>query len=140
MNSDNTTLQKIQSFLERRHILSLASCNGDSPFCCSVFYVYDSKRNHFVFASSDDTEHIKNITHNDRVAGTVHLDTDSIASIKGVQFQGRVTQYSGNKTIYYKRFPLSVAFRPKLWKIEIEWFKMTDNELGFGTKLIWRKL
>jgi len=26
---------------------------------------------------------------------------------------------------------------PKLWQIKVNYFKMTDNKLGFGKKLIW---
>jgi len=133
-------LKKIQSFLHKHHILSLATCSNNQPCCCNVFYVYDSEKNHFIFASSDDTGHIKNIKINNNVAGTIHLDTDIVSKILGVQFKGKAELYKGDKIIYFKRFPLSVILKPKLWCIQVEWLKMTDNRLGFGKKLIWQKL
>jgi uncharacterized protein YhbP (UPF0306 family) len=27
---------------------------------------------------------------------------------------------------------------PKLWQIKVEHFKLTDNTLGFGKKIIWK--
>lgn len=139
MISNDASLDKIQSFLDKHHILSLATCSDNKPYCCSVFYVYDSKTNNFIFASSDTTNHIENIKLNDNVAGAIHLNTDVVANIQGVQFMGKVMPCDDNKLIYFKRFPLSVALKPKLWSIEVDWFKMTDNKLGFGKKIIWQR-
>ncbi len=139
MTLNNITLKEIQPFLGNHHILSLATCGDNQPYCCNVFYVYDSEKNHFIFASSDDTKHIENIKINKNTAGTIHLDTDVVTKIQGVQFKGKTELYKGDKMIYFKRFPLSVVLKPKLWCIHVEWLKITDNRLGFGKKLIWQR-
>jgi uncharacterized protein YhbP (UPF0306 family) len=28
--------------------------------------------------------------------------------------------------------------QPKLWQIKVSYFKLTDNRLGFGKKIIWQ--
>jgi len=41
------------------------------------------------------------------------------------------------ENIYFKSFPYAVAMNPKPWQIKVNYFKMTDNKLGFGKKIIW---
>ena len=42
------------------------------------------------------------------------------------------------KKLYFKAFPYAIAMNPALWQIKIDYFKMTDNKLGFGKKIIWQ--
>ena len=42
------------------------------------------------------------------------------------------------KKLYFKAFPYALALSPKLWQIKVNYFKMTDNRLGFGKKIIWQ--
>jgi hypothetical protein len=43
------------------------------------------------------------------------------------------------KSVYFKRFPYALAMNPTLWKIKVEFFKLTDNRLGFGKKIMWQR-
>ena len=71
--------------------------------------------------------------------GTVHLETDVIGKIQGVQFKGKMLESRDVRKVYLKRFPYALALNPTLWSIEVSSFKMTDNRLGFGKKIIWTR-
>jgi len=132
-------LKKIASFLSKHHVLTLATSDGFELSACNLFYVFDAEKISFVVASSDETEHIKNISKNQRVAGTVVLETKIVGKIEGVQFRGEFleTHDEALKKLYFKNFPYALATNPKLWEIKIDYFKLTDNTLGFGKKIIW---
>ncbi len=135
----DTTLEKINTFLQKHHILSLASSGGDGLSACTLFYTYIPSHNVFVFASDTKTQHAQNILENPKVAGTIALETKIVGKIQGVQFRGecRLLEEKELAKYYYKAFPYALAMNPTLWTIEVEYFKFTDNTLGFGKKLIW---
>lgn len=138
---NNNDLDKIDSFLAKHHLLSLATTDGYELNVCSLFYVFDKDSVSFVVASSDDTLHIQNILQKSSVAGSVALETKIVGKIQGVQFRGKFSFLEDGilKKLYYKSFPYAVAMKPKLWGIKINYFKFTDNTLGFGKKIIWQK-
>ena len=137
----DTTLEKINTFLQKHHILSLASSGADGLSACTLFYTYIPSHNIFVFASESKTEHIKQIANNPKVAGSIALETKIIGKIQGVQFRGecRLLEEKELAKHYYKAFPYALAMNPTLWIIEVEYFKFTDNTLWFGKKLIWQE-
>ncbi|WP_268246176.1 pyridoxamine 5'-phosphate oxidase family protein [Candidatus Sulfurimonas marisnigri] len=139
MSSSN--LDKIDSFLQEHHVMSLATMSGSELSVCNLFYAFDKDKLSFVVASSDDTTHIKNILKNQSVAGSVVLETKSVGKIQGVQFKGVFSRLedSSLKSLYFKTFPYALTMNPKLWSIKIKEFKMTDNRLGFGKKIIWTR-
>lgn len=132
-------LDKIDTFLQEHHVLSLATFSDDELSSCNLFYAFDKDKNSFVVASSDDTTHIQNILKNPSIAGTVVLETKTVGKIQGVQFRGEFLESDEKelKSLYFKKFPYALAMNPKLWIIKINYFKMTDNRLGFGKKIIW---
>ena len=138
MKSD---LDKIDSFLAKHHLMSLATASEDELSVCSLFYVFDKEKLSFVVASSDDTTHIQNILKTPSVAGSVALETKTVGKIQGVQFRGEFSFLKDDdlKKLYFKSFPYAIAMNPKLWSIKINYFKMTDNNLGFGKKIIWQE-
>ena len=138
MSSD---LERITSFIEEHHVMSLATSNGAELSVCSLFYAYDAKSLSFVVASSEDTNHIEHIQKNANIAGNILLETDTVGKIKGLQFQGEFLALTNQKLklLYYKKFPYALALNPKLWQIKVNYFKMTDNTLGFGKKIIWKE-
>ncbi|DAB41198.1 MAG TPA: hypothetical protein CFH81_02570 [Sulfurovum sp. UBA12169] len=133
-------LKKIDAFLQKHHVLTLATTDGSELSACSLFYAYDAQKLSFVVASSYETTHIKNITNNPKIAGTVVLETKIVGKIEGVQFRGNFlpTEDESLKKLYFKSFPYALAMNPKLWQIKINYFKFTDNTLGFGKKIIWQ--
>jgi uncharacterized protein YhbP (UPF0306 family) len=132
-------LEKIAMFIAKHHVMSLATSLGDDLSVCSLFYVYDASSNSFIVASSDETTHIKHISDNKRVAGNILLETLSVGKIQGLQFKGDflLLEETRLKASYFKNFPYALALNPKLWQIKVDYFKMTDNRLGFGKKIIW---
>ncbi|MCK9472572.1 pyridoxamine 5'-phosphate oxidase family protein [Sulfurimonas sp.] len=133
-------LKKIASFLAKHHVLTLATSDALELNACNLFYAFDEEKVSFVVASSDDTTHIKNIFKNKKVAGTVVLETKIVGKIEGVQFKGEFLELEDEclRRLYFKTFPYALAMNAKLWQIKVEYFKLTDNTLGFGKKIIWK--
>ena len=138
--------ERIVNFIGEHHVLTLAVSHNDIPWCASCFYVYLKATNHFVFTSDHDTRHISDFLQNPlkQVAGTIALETKITGKIRGIQFSGLMSELSGNelrlgKKAYLERFPVARLSKLTLWGIEPNYIKMTDNRLGFGTKLIWEK-
>lgn len=131
---------KISSFLSEHHVLSLATTTTQELSVCSLFYRYFPKRNIFIVASSEETNHIKHIQSNPTVAGNILLETKEVAKIQGVQFRGTFSELKDitNKELYFEAFPYAREMNPKLWQIDVKYFKMTDNTLGFANKIIWK--
>lgn len=134
-------LEKISTFLNEHHVLTLATSDGDELSACSLFYSYSSEKNSFVVASSDDTTHIKHINKNKKIAGNILLETKEVGKIQGVQFRGEFLELDDSelRSLYFKTFPYALAMNPKLWLIKVDYFKMTDNRFGFGKKIIWQE-
>jgi uncharacterized protein YhbP (UPF0306 family) len=134
-------LQKIEAFIEEHHVLTLATAFENDVSACSLFYVYLPQERSFIVASSEDTLHMKYIRKNPKIAGNILLETDEVGKIQGLQFRGTFESLreAGLKSSYFKRFPYALAMNPKLWQIKVEYFKLTDNRLGFGKKLIWQE-
>ena len=134
----STDLEKINKFITKHHVMSLATTYDDDLSVCSLFYVYSSEKSSFVVASSDDTLHIQHIQKNKNVAGNILLETKTVGKVQGVQFRGEFLPLKGKelKNLYFKSFPYALAMNPKLWQIKVNYFKMTDNRLGFGKKII----
>ncbi|WP_297484571.1 hypothetical protein [Sulfurimonas sp.] len=132
-------LEKITVFIEQHHVLSLATSFNNMPSVCSAFYVYDAQSHSFVIASSEETLHIQHVKVNENVAGNILLETKEIGKIQGLQFFAKMQALEDErlKKFYFKRFPYALALLPKLWQIEVSRFKLTDNRLGFGKKIIY---
>ncbi len=137
---------RIIRFINKHHILTLATASEGIPWCCTCFYTFDDQLNRFIFTSEPHTRHISEGLKNQQVAGAIALDTRIIGIIQGVQFAGTLTEmrnddYEIARKLYLKRFPYAAPFlgSTALWSIEISQLKMTDNKLGFGKKLIWYK-
>jgi uncharacterized protein len=137
---------RIVKFIQEHHVLTLAVSRQDIPWCASCFYVYLPDINLFVFTSDHDTRHIRDFTGSSTgfVAGTIALETKITGKIRGIQFSGPMKQLTGSelktsKKAYLDRFPIARLARLELWGVEPDTLKLTDNRLGFGTKLIWNK-
>jgi hypothetical protein len=131
-------LKKINKFLQKHHVMSLASSLENELSVCSLFYAFDLHTCSFVVASNSGTNHIRHAIKNTNIAGNIVLETNNITKIQGVQFKGNFLplQDKALKRLYFKTFPYALAINPKLWQIQVDYFKMTDNKLGFGKKII----
>lgn len=134
--------KRIVDFINEHHVLTLATCIENNPWCANCFYVYLEVENCFVFTSDDATKHVQDVSVNSKVAGSVVLETNVIGKIQGIQFRGEMKipeneLASRAKFAYLKKFPFAVIMKTSLWVIHLSYIKMTDNRLGFGKKLIW---
>ena len=136
--------KRIVTFINKHHVLTLATCSENEPWCANCFYVYLEELNLFVFTSDDSTKHIQDVLTHDLVAGSIVLETTVIGKIRGIQLQGKMWKPEKQlqkrvKTAYLKKFPVAMLMKTSLWVVEPSLLKFTDNRLGFGKKLIWRK-
>lgn len=142
---DGVTLDKrFVDFIKDHHVMTIATVIDDEPWCASCFYSYLEELNAFVITSDPATKHASNFVSNKKIAGTIALETKIVGKIRGIQFQGEISTPMGElaakaKTSYLKRFPFAIFLDSSLWIIEVSLIKMTDNRLGFGKKLFWKK-
>lgn len=134
-------LSHLLRYLKKQHVLSLCTSDGDDLWCANCFYVFDEARMAFWLMTGTDTRHGALMLHNSRVAGTVNGQPKSVLLIKGVQYrgQGRLTEDEQALKAYQRRFPVAKKVTAPLWEIAIEELKMTDNALGFGSKIVWQR-
>ena len=130
-------------FFRKHHVLTIATTVENEPWCANCFYVYLEEENALVFTTDADTRHGKEFIKNPNVAGSVVLETMVIGKIRGIQFQGIVSEpevelLSKAKWAYLKKFPPAALMDTHLWIVRLTLIKMTDNRLGFGKKLIWK--
>lgn len=131
--------KKIVSFIQKHHLLSLATMR-ERLWCCSMFYAFDEGEGAFIVASDETSEHMINAVQNVHVAGTVALETKTVGKIQGIQFAGVMEKADTKKyELYFEAFPYARIMTPTLWAIRLDEVKMTDNTLGFGKKLIWKR-
>lgn len=136
--------KRIIRFFRRHHVLTIATSVGNEPWCANCFYVYLPGSNSLVFTTENDTRHGKEFLLNPLVAGSVVLETKIIGRIRGIQFQGIMSEPSGEamseaRRAYLAKFPVAMLMKTRLWICELTYIKMTDNRLGFGKKLIWER-
>lgn len=136
--------KRIILFIKKHHVLTLATSDGDGVYCSNVFYAYDAENNIFVFYSDCKTKHFADMQKNKNVAASIVLETKIVGKIQGLQLNGIATQPADEmrkhcKNIYIKRFPYAIIHSADLWMLEIIFAKYTNNMLGFGKKIIWKK-
>ncbi|MDQ7067114.1 MAG: pyridoxamine 5'-phosphate oxidase family protein [Sulfurimonas sp.] len=131
-------LERIEEFIVHHHVMSLATWSEDDVSVCSLFYTYDVKSKSFIVASSHETQHIKNILQKKEIAGNILLETKNVAEIKGLQFRGVFVPLEDKRLqlSYFDTFPYAATLQPTLWQIKVHFYKLTDNSLGFGKKII----
>jgi uncharacterized protein YhbP (UPF0306 family) len=138
--------KRIITFIKEHHILTLAVTRDNRPWCATCFYAYLPETNRFIFTSDHDTRHIRDLVEsgNFEVSGTIALETRIVGKIRGVQFSGTMKELKGDelkssRSAYLRRFPIARLAELHLWALEPFYIKMTDNRLGFGTKLVWEQ-
>jgi uncharacterized protein len=136
--------KQIAKFIEKHHVLTLATVKEGIPWCSSLFYAFIPGKNILVFTSDPSTRHINEGLTNNRIAGSIVLETSIVGKIQGIQFEGLLAKPAGKlegelRTAYLRRFPFAILLDSQIWYLELMHIKLTDNRLGFGKKLIWNK-
>jgi uncharacterized protein YhbP (UPF0306 family) len=134
--------RRVVKFFRKHHVLTIATTTGKEPWCANCFYVYLEDENALVFTTSTATRHGQEFLGNNIVAGSVVLETMIIGKIRGIQFQGVVSEPGGElsrkaRKAYLLRFPPAALMDTRLWVVTLTHVKYTDNRLGFGKKLTW---
>lgn len=133
---------RIVKFFRKHHVLTIATSSGEKPWCASCFYVYIESENLLVFTTDLKTRHGQEFIKNQNVSGTIVLETKIIGKIRGIQFEGIVSEAEGAfeslaRKAYLGKFPVAMLMETHLWIVRLTHIKYTDNRLGFGKKLIW---
>ena len=136
--------QQIINFLNDHHLLTLATSQNNKPYCCNLFYVYDSASNQLIFSTETKTKHAQDFICNTNVGGSIALETKEVSEIQGVQLLGTILELKGEhlkiaKEQYIRAFSYAKKMDLHLWAMPLSFIKMTHNKLGFGKKLIWEK-
>lgn len=133
----------IRALLDEHHVLSLAVCFGDVPWAANAFYAFDDAGKRLLLLGSRDTRHGEMMLANRYAAGTIAGQQRVIAEVRGLQFYGpaRILEDDGERQaaldLYYRRFPEARGMVAPAWEIQLLQLKLTDNRLGFGTKILW---
>jgi Uncharacterized protein conserved in bacteria len=132
--------RRIEEFILEHHLLTFSSGSNGQVWCASAFYTYNSAEKQFIITSEEKTKHIQLALPSMEVAGNIALETEKIGIIRGLQFSAKLIKGGlKEKLLYLKRFPYAVLKGGDLWILEITEAKFTDNRLGFGKKLYWRR-
>lgn len=136
---------RLAAFLAEHHVLVLATVRDGRPWTASCYYAFDPGTGRFVIASDPSTRHLQEALGNPAVAWAIHLETRTVGKIRGLQATGRFRALEGAgldaaRALYLGTFPIA-RMMPKLdlWALEPDHLKLTDNRLGFGTKLLWTR-
>ncbi len=132
---------KIIKFIKRHHVMTLATISEDgSPYCSNTFYSFDSESGRLIFASSSDTLHAQQMAQNPHVAASIVLESKVVGKLQGVQICGVIAAAEAeDRSSYIAAFPYAAVAPLTLWRLTVEFIKLTDNTLGFGKKLIWKR-
>jgi uncharacterized protein YhbP (UPF0306 family) len=153
-NDSYDLTKKALELLHSQHILTLATCDGKSPWASSVYYVLSNKA--FYFFSNPDSRHIVNSRDTRVVAGEVHDPSSSWSDIRGVQMEGTIEEggfdiastsayalYIGRFTFIREmgKMPLSpmMSLAALETSFKVAWYKFVpsaiyylDNSIRFG--------
>lgn len=136
--------EHLMRYLKKQHVLSVCTGSGKDLWCANCYYVFNEARMAFWLMTEADTRHGQLMQTQARVAGTISGQPKTVLLIKGVQYSGRIHRLSGAREAeallaYQKRFPVAKKVIAPLWEIALDELKMTDNALGFGHKIVWRR-
>ncbi|MDR1154394.1 MAG: pyridoxamine 5'-phosphate oxidase family protein [Bacteroidales bacterium] len=139
---DDRPDQRMVAFLRKHHVLTLATCCDNRPWCCNCFYAYVDRLCGLALTSDAATRHIAQAQQQPYVAGSIVLESTVVGKLQGIQLEGKLMEADGEllkeiKAAYLKRFPFAVLMDTRLWLLKLSTMKMTDNRWGFGKKLYW---
>lgn len=135
---------EITSFINENKVATLCTSNNNEPYCFNCYYSFMEQDGMLVYKSSTDTKHDKMLLQNHNVAGTIIPENVDVVSIRGIQFEGLLMNDCFDLGIkisasYYLKYPFAIAMPGKLFAIQLNRIKFTDNTRGFGFKQKWER-
>ena len=105
---DDALLGRVQDYLDRHNVMTLATHGPAGPWAAAVFYARDGLRLYFV--SSPGSRHGRDLEASRRAAAAIHEDDRGWTEIQGVQLEGRVAPVDDAdlprvRAIYSAKFP-----------------------------------
>lgn len=79
--------QLIDEYLPKQHMMQLATCINGQPWCCTVYFVHDDKRNLY-WASLPARRHSREIEQNSKVAVAIPIKHAKGEKVVGIQVEG----------------------------------------------------
>jgi uncharacterized protein YhbP (UPF0306 family) len=147
--------QSILSYLATHNVMTIASCEKNSPWAAAVFYASDELD--LYFFSNPKSRHGMNMAANGAVGVAIHEDYHEWRAIRGIQIEGRAERLRSVKLqarfweVYLKKFPFVKQFFPavgqhgrianllkaklsgvRLYRIVPQTLYYIDNSKGFG--------
>lgn len=121
--------------------MTLATISQSGAYCSNLFYAYDKESNIFVFSSSSQTRHTQEFIEDGRVAASIVLESRVVGKLQGLQIEGEVVRASREQhDIYFSKYLYAAVMSDlELWVLKPSHYKLTDNRLGFGKKILWSK-
>ncbi len=137
--------ERIRKFIRKQKLMTLGTSKDDIPYCCVVFYSFDEEKNALYFISNPSSRHSEEIFLNPIVGGTITKPELKIVKLQGVQFTGCCSLLEGAEAEaagrhYLATHPVAYWSKERIWKLDLDWVKMTDNTLGFAKKIVWEKV
>jgi len=153
---------KMAAFIRRHHVMTLATVGAEgTPWCAHAFYAYvaggggeatgsevadgGADGGFFVFSTAEGTRHGAEMAENQHVAAAIALETRTVGRLQGLQIEGTAAvpegaELAAARRAYLRRFPYAAAMPDlALWTLHPTQMKLTDNTLGFGKKLVWKR-
>ncbi len=140
----DSDLKSIVAYLKKQHVLTLCVGDAQSLWCANCFYALDEAGMSLYMLTDHGTRHGALLARYPHVAGTISDQTITVSLIKGAQYSGEMRVLSGvqadeARKLYISRFPLAKMAATPVWRLRLDEVKLTNNTLGFGTKLNWAR-
>jgi len=138
----DSDLKTIVAYLKKQHVLSMCVGDAQSLWSANCFYALNEAEMTMYMLTDHSTRHGTLLAQYHRVAGTISDQTITVSLIKGAQYSGEMMVLSGAaadeaRRLYTSRFPLAKIASTPIWQLRLDEIKLTNNKLGFGTKLSW---
>jgi len=134
---------EITDFINSCKVATVCCVEEQEPHCFNCYYAF-MEEDLLIYKSSFSTRHEKILEQHPVVAGTILPEEIDLATLKGIQFEGILLKEAFDITLkassaYYLRFPFAMAVPGKIYILQLQKIKFTDNSKGFGYKTHWEQ-
>lgn len=149
-NTSSDLAARISNFLDKHHVVSLATCSSGRPHAANLFYARNGLS--LLWVSDPASRHSIELEANPRVAATVAPDYRDFDEICGLQISGQAHRVSDASERRHARGLLEARYpflnrlsdgppalrdayaHAEVYRLDPERLVMTDNSRGFAHK------